>query len=136
MYRAEIEGTILEVCENCLKFGENLGEIQTSEVKAPVKIKPEIKEEETVFVDNYGELMIESRKKMNLTREEFAKKINEKESLIKRIESEKMRPDDKLTEKIEKFLGIKLKQLFESKHLEKKPMKGELTLGDIVEVKE
>lgn len=135
MYRAEIEGTILEVCENCLKFGENLGEIQTSEVKAPVKIKSEIREE-TVFVDNYGELIVESRKKMNLTREEFAKKINERESLIKRIESEKMRPDDKLTEKIERFLGIKLKQLFESKHLEKKPMKGELTLGDIVEVKE
>jgi len=135
LYRAEIEGTILEVCENCLKFGENLGEIQTSEVKAPVKIKSEIREE-TVFVDNYGELIVESRKKMNLTREEFAKKINERESLIKRIESEKMRPDDKLTEKIEKFLGIKLKQLFESKHLEKKPMKGELTLGDIVEVKE
>jgi putative transcription factor len=135
LYRAEIEGTILEVCENCLKFGENLGEIQTSEVKAPVKIKSEIREE-TVFVDNYGELIVESRKKMNLTREEFAKKINERESLIKRIESEKMRPDDKLSEKIEKFLGIKLKQLFESKHLEKKPMKGELTLGDIVEVKE
>lgn len=135
MYRAEIEGTILEVCENCLKFGENLGEIQTSEVKAPVKIKSEIREE-TVFVDNYGELIVESRKKMNLTREEFAKKINERESLIKRIESEKMRPDDKLTEKIERFLGIKLKQLFESKHLEKKSIKGELTLGDIVEVKE
>jgi len=135
LYRAEIEGTILEVCENCLKFGENLGEIQTSEVKAPVKIKSEIREE-TVFVDNYGELIVESRKKMNLTREEFAKKINERESLIKRIESEKMRPDDKLTEKIERFLGIKLKQLFESKHLEKKSIKGELTLGDIVEVKE
>jgi putative transcription factor len=135
LYRAEIEGTILEVCENCLSFGENLGEVHPSELKVPIKFKPAMKEEETVFVDNYGELVVESRKKMNLTREEFAKKINEKESIIKRIESEKMRPDDKLTEKIEKFLGIKLKQQFESKHLEKKPMKGELTLGDIVEVK-
>jgi putative transcription factor len=136
LYRAEIEGTILEVCENCLNFGENLGEVQPLEIKVPMKTKLEIKEEETVFVDNYGELVVESRKKMNLSREEFAKKINERESLIKRIESEKMRPDDRLTEKIERFLRIKLKQPFESKHLEKKSFKGELTLGDVVEVKE
>ncbi len=135
MYKAEIEGTFLEVCENCLKFGEKVGEVEIQEVKIIPKQKPEIKEEETVFVDNYGELIIEARKRMNLTREEFANNIKEKESIIKRIESQKMRPDDRLTEKIEKFLGIKLKQIFENRRLEKKPFRGELTLGDIVELK-
>ena len=72
---------------------------------------------------------------MNLTREEFAKKIKERESVIKRVESEDMRPDDELIKKIEKFLGIKLRIPYEEKHIEKKEVKGELTLGDVVELK-
>jgi len=54
-----------------------------------------MKEEETVIIDNYGKKIIEARKKINLTREEFAKKINEKESVIRRIEAEGMEPDEK-----------------------------------------
>ncbi len=91
-------------------------------------------EEETVLVYNYGMLIIETRKKRNLTREEFAKKINEKESVIRRVESEEMKPDDALTKKIERFLEIKLRKPYEEKPIPKKQAKGELTLGDIVEI--
>jgi len=95
---------------------------------------PYLEEEETVFVDNYGKRIIETRKRMNLTREEFAKKINERESVIKRIENEEMRPNETLTKKIERFLKIKLKQPYEKKKTARKPRKGELTIGDIIEV--
>jgi uncharacterized protein (TIGR00270 family) len=98
-----------------------------------VRRMPKLKEE-TVIVDNYGKKIIEARKKINLTREKFAKKINEKESVIRRVESEEMEPDDKLTEKIERFLEIKLKKTYEEKPIERKQIKGELTLGDILEV--
>ena len=132
MFKAKIEGTILEVCEDCSKYGEL---IETKPVRI-VKVRriPKPKEEETIIVDNYGKKIIEARKKINLTREEFAKKINEKESVIRRVESEGMEPDDKLTEKIERFLEIKLRKTYEKKLVEKKQIRGELTLGDVVKV--
>ncbi len=72
---------------------------------------------------------------MNLNREEFAKRIKEKESVIRRVESEEMTPDDALIQKIEKFLGIKLRKIYEEKPVRKKEIKEKLTLGDVVEVK-
>jgi putative transcription factor len=134
LFKAKVEGTILEVCEHCSKYGEL---IETKPVRiVRVKRMPKVKEEEdeTVIVDDYGKKIIEARKKINLTREEFAKKIGEKESVIKRIESEEMRPDDKLTEKIERFLKIKLKVSYEESKVTEKPKRGKLTLGDVVEI--
>jgi uncharacterized protein (TIGR00270 family) len=69
-----------------------------------------------------------------LNREQFAEKIKEKESVIKRIENEEMTPDDPLTYKIEKFLEIKLRIPYEKKYTEKKVKKAELTIGDIIKV--
>jgi len=45
-----------------------------------------------------------------------------------------MKPNDKLTEKIERFLEIKLKKVYEEKRIKGKVVKGKLTLGDVVEV--
>jgi len=95
---------------------------------------PSLDEEDSIFIDNYGKKIIEARERMNLTREEFAKKINEKESIIKRIEHEDMRPNQALTKKIERFLKIKLTKVYEKKKITGKPGKGSLTIGDIIEL--
>jgi len=134
LFKAEIEGTILEVCESCLSFGEKIIEPEILTRVRRIRRKPLV-EEETVFVDNYGKLIVETRNKMNLTREEFAKKINEKESVIKRVEAEEMRPNDALSKKIERFLRIKLTKTYEKKRIEKKAQRGKLTIGDVIEVK-
>jgi len=133
LFKAKVEGTILEVCEACSKYGEL---IETRPVRIiKVRRMPVVKEEvETIIIDNYGKKIIEARKKINLTREEFAKKINEKDSVIKRVESEEMRPSDKLMEKIERFLDIKLRVAYEMKKIGAKPRKGKLTIGDVLEV--
>jgi len=132
LFRAKVEGTVLEVCEDCSKYGEL---IETRPIRVVrVRRKPKLKEDETIIVDNYGKKIIEARKKINLTREEFAKKINEKESVIRRVENEEMEPDDKLTKKIERFLEIKLRKTYEEKPIEKKMRRGKLTLGDILEI--
>ncbi len=93
-----------------------------------------MKEDETIIIDDYGKKIIEAREKINLTREKFAKKINEKESVIRRVESGEMEPDDKLTEKLERFLKIKLKVPYEEAKTTEKPRKGDLTIGDVLEV--
>jgi len=131
-----VEDTILEVCEKCLRYGEAIAEPVQISVTRKKQIMPlPSVEEENVIVDNYGKLIIEARKKKNLTREEFAKKIKERESVIRRVEREEMEPNDVLTEKLERFLEIKLKKPYEESRIEKKQMKGELTLGDIAEIK-
>jgi putative transcription factor len=115
-----------------------LGEVETIPEKKRIVAFPkrELEEKEDILVDNYGKMIIEARKKRNLTREEFAKKINEKESVIRRVEAEEMEPDDTLIEKIERFLEIKLKKPYEKTIIGKKEIKGSLTLGDVVELKE
>ena len=115
-----------------------MGEIETVPIKKKiVTISPKKElEDETVLIDNYGKIIVEARKKMNLTREEFSKKIKEKESVIRRVETEEMMPDDALVEKIERFLEIKLKKVYEKTLIGKKEIKGSLTLGDVVELKE
>lgn len=133
IFKAEVEGSIVEVCENCLKFGRKI-----EEVKPPIKKKPEptitLPEEETIMIHNYGKVIKETREKKGLTRNDFAKNIKEKESVIRRIEMEEMVPDEKLKRKIERFLEISLTEKYEEKGIESKSRKETLTLGDVVEV--
>jgi uncharacterized protein (TIGR00270 family) len=70
---------------------------------------------------------------LNLTQEQLAKKLNEKSSVIKRIE-EGWEPPPTLIRKIEKFFNIKLTEEIEEKPLNKKTEKKKLTIGDVVEV--
>ncbi len=60
------------------------------------------------IVDNYGDIVRKAREKMGLTREQLAKILKEKESVIARIENYEMVPDDKLAKKLERVLKIKL----------------------------
>ncbi|MEM5793370.1 MAG: multiprotein bridging factor aMBF1 [Candidatus Aenigmatarchaeota archaeon] len=130
----KVEGSQIEVCENCTKYGEIVGELKPKKKmeEKPKEIEIEPKEE---LIQNYGKIIIEARKKKGLDRKEFARKINERESIIKRVEMELMRPDDKLRKKIENFLEIKLTEIYEKPNIGNKEIKGVLTLGDIVEIK-
>lgn len=138
MFKASIEGSVLEVCEGCLSYGKKIEEpviiITTKPKPRYMEIPEEIEEKEEFFVDNYGKIVENARKKRGLTREKFAKKINEKDSVIRRIEMEEMTPDDKLTKKLENFLGIRLKESYEKMNKKEIIKKKELTIGDVIEV--
>ncbi len=133
-----IEGTELNVCEKCGKFGKTIRkENYIPQVKKQRRKEKEI-EEETIqrIVKGYGKLIKEAREKINLKQDDFAKKINVKASLIHNTESEHHEPNIKLAQKIEKFLKIKL---IEEKTLEKTELKttqsGPLTIGDLIKLK-
>lgn len=136
LFLAEVEGSKIEVCEACGKFGEIFEEIKPKVERVVVERQsiPQLEKPEEEFKSSYGKIIMQARQKMGLERKDFAKKINEKESIIRRIESQQMRPDDKLKRKIENFLGIKLTEIYEEKKLEKKTQEYTLTLGDIIEV--
>lgn len=122
----------MDVCEKCVRFGKKVSE--------PVAYKPitrmiEFKEPETELIPDYGKMIEKLRGTKGLTREEFAKRLSEKNSVIRRIEEEQMIPNEEIVKKIEGFFGIKLIEKYQEEkiHRERKK-KAELTVGDIVEV--
>jgi len=131
LYTIELEGTLIEVCESC---ASEYGHIQKLETLKPKK-KIVKKEDQLELVPNYYDLIRLKREEKGLTRKEFAQILNEKESVIKRIEDGRMRMDDNLAKKIEKILGIKLFYRPKEKKVRTKKIKSELTIGDIVEIR-
>jgi len=133
LVKAEIEGAIIEVCEECgKKYGRVISFPKIKRVKAKVK---KAFEEETEIIPNYGSIIKERRIELGLTQEELAKKINEKKSLISKIEKEEILPDEKILKKLEKFLKVKLLTKVESHKIGAKTSATSLTIGDVVEVK-
>ena len=67
----------------------------------------------------------------------MGKKINERVSVINRIESGKMTPDNKLTKKLEKALNITLLEKVNDVDLNQfiNNSSGERTLGNIMKIK-
>jgi putative transcription factor len=78
-----------------------------------------------------------ARESKNWSREDLGKKINERVSVITRIETGKMTPDTKLTKKFEKALNIKLLEKVENVDLNQfiNSSSGERTLGNIMKIK-
>jgi putative transcription factor len=88
------------------------------------------------LVENYGKRIRKARESLGLNIEEFAKRIAEKESLMRKIENQQMKPDKKLVDKIEKFLKIKITETPEERKIGGKSKKQEtLTIGDIARIK-
>lgn len=83
---------------------------------------------------NFHLLIKNERAKKNLTQEELAKKLNEKASLIKRVE-EGWEPPLSMIKKLERFFNIELTEEIEEKQIESKTDRKELTIGDVVEVR-
>jgi putative transcription factor len=89
---------------------------------------------EEAIKTNFHLLIKNERAKRSLTQEELAKKLNEKASLIKRVE-EGWEPPLSIIKKLERFFNIELTEEIEEKQIESKTDRKELTIGDVVEVR-
>ena len=137
-----IEGSMLNVCPNCARFGKP---VKPEIAATPVEIaqRLELREKrlrtknvfeniENELVDDYAKKIRDARTKMNLTPEELGKRINEKKTVITKIESKSMRPDENLIKKLETTLNIKLTEKTKTEKVETKRTGGELTIGDLI----
>ncbi|WP_406534665.1 multiprotein bridging factor aMBF1 [Methanobrevibacter sp.] len=145
--RAKIEGSVMVVCKECSK----LGTIQKAPPKPKFRQQPKGKKQSTTRTRNYSrndeptEELIEdfeveirkAREAKGWSREDLGKKINERVSVITRIETGKMTPDTKLTKKLEKTLNIKLLEEASNVDLNQfiNNSSGERTLGNIMKIK-
>lgn len=150
LYKTEIEGSRVNACESCASYGKVLHEIkqeqpkkagasksasQNSSSPGSVQKKPEIIQ---LIVKDYASKIKNARERKKIKQEDFAKMINEKDSLIHHLESGRMEPSMELAEKLEKALGIKLiEEMTLEPEEEKRNMKasGPMTLGDLINIK-
>jgi putative transcription factor len=151
--RVIIEGAKLTVCTECSKHGKTTWEepkptlipqrqAATSygtPIMGPIQIRKKVitakVDTSQEIIENYAEVIRESREKIGLSHEDLGKKINEKESLLRKIETGKMAPNDQLVSKLEHALKIKLLvPVAEEKIPIPKSTSRELTLGDVMKL--
>jgi putative transcription factor len=143
---AIIEGARLTVCVECSKHGrivyaEPAAPKQVvKKSQAPITMVPrkplvanvQITQEVT---ENYANTIKAAREKLVLTHEELGKRINEKASVLRNLETGKMAPNNQLASKLEHMLKIKLLVPISEEKGTPLPRSAsqELTLGDLIE---
>ncbi len=141
----KVEGSEMEVCGECKKYGK---EVLTSEKKnqSTQEVLQRIKEKkssrrssggyeestEELALD-YSERIESARLENDLTQEELAKRINEKKSVIAKLEREDMRPSEDLRKKLETTLDIKLTEKIKSAPTKTTEKSDGITIGDLIE---
>jgi putative transcription factor len=149
--RALIEGARLTVCHECSKHGTIIYEEPKPKPTMPVAkgtrppLAIQIRKPPKATVDTsielaegYGDKIRQAREKIGLSHENLGKKLNEKVSLLKKIETGKMTPDNRLAAKLEHILRIKLIVPASAEKIPKTKIprteSRELTLGDLVQI--
>ncbi|MHC1605500.1 MAG: multiprotein bridging factor aMBF1 [Candidatus Methanofastidiosia archaeon] len=146
-FKIIVEGAELNVCPNCQKFGTSpktrhkipLGG-DTARRKTPFATTPagprRKTERDLELVEDYNTVVKNAREKRKMSQGDLGKKINEKESLIHRIETKSMRPSTKVARKLEKALDITLLEASGIVEAGKIVSGGQaLTIGDIIKFK-
>ena len=117
LFKAIIEGVELNVCSVCSKFGKVIGQVKKPVIRETRKPQvAQVEEKVEILVENYPEIIKKKRESMGLGQKDFALRINEKESIVHKIETGHFTPPISLARKLEKALGIKLVEEHEEMH--------------------
>jgi putative transcription factor len=147
--RAIIDGVKLFVCSDCGQFSSSIWKQDSpkyglttkaldhsTKPSSPSKRKTLSKLPQALdLVEDFGQRIRVGRMKHNLSHEDLSRMIGTKISILRKLETGKMVPDQSLAKKLERFLKITiLRTPPETSKLEKDFVKkaSELTLGDVV----
>jgi len=147
-YRAIIEGAKMTVCEECAKLGSaSWKELPPPRRIVKKKVEPTLRiplkksqPELTQTLELVGDFSLRVRKareKLGLSHEDLGKKIGEKVSVLRKIESGKMVPDHRLANKLEHELKIDLLVPLSEPKITSVSLSTprEATLGDVAQIK-
>jgi len=145
-----IEGSVLSVCGDCAKFG--------AEVAGPIGVRrpgnPVVAERlerrrqrmadrdiysspasEELAVD-FGRRIRQAREARGWTQADLGAKLNERVSVVAKLESQTIVPTDEMIPKMERTLGITLREKVESVAVKKHTGRAPMTLGDLIRTDE
>lgn len=149
-YKAIIEGARLVVCSDCATLGSISWEFKPPRaipaIKLPTSVKrPQLKtttmpqsplESTLELAGDFGARIRHAREAQKLSHEDLGRRINEKISLLKKLESQKMKPNNRLAEKLQYALKIKLLVPVKKEKIPKglltNPPSEAVTLGDLM----
>lgn len=141
LYKTDVDSAVLNVCNNCSKYGRIISEVKPKiqepkkTIKKIIQTGPE-KELIQVIVEDYAQRIKQKREQLGIKQEDFAKRINEKVSLLHQIETGRFEPNMPLARKLEKTLKIRLIDQHEEVHSSKSKEKSDsFTIGDFIKTK-
>lgn len=144
----QVESARMSVCVGCARFGKVV-EAPAPKTGAPQAgspagshARPRSHAEKRVplesdeeIVENFGERVRIARERKRVSLDDLARAVNEKKSLLAKIETGAHFPDPTVTRKLEAALGIKLREKVEEVHTQKVKPSGGMTIGDLIKMK-
>lgn len=126
------------MCDSCSDMGETVETKSKKRKKKKKKSRSRSRQKDTgTLASDYGDRVKQAREGEKLSISEVADELNEKESVIKKIENQDLKPDKSLASKLSKKFGIELYVNPEVADVDTDS--GDTrsaTLGDVAEVKD
>jgi putative transcription factor len=153
-----IEGAEIDVCDDCVEFGTEVRTESTSSTSTKYSTsesgesssasagrsssssesRRDMFDEMDEVVQDYDQRIRDAREATGLTQEELANQLNEKASLIQKLEHGDVLPSDDIQTKLERKLDISLAESTQAddSEWESGSSSGSYTLGDVVKRKD
>jgi len=141
-----VEGTEMQLCEKCKSYGAVKRAVASTQAPPPKKKEgvavssypsqramPERVEKTEQVVANFAARIKQARERLGLKQDEFAKKLNIRESMLHKYETGNLTPDLETAAALARALKIKLVEEVEEKTSVSGVRRnaGPLTIGDI-----
>ncbi len=141
-----VEGTRLNACPNCARFGEDYrpqsggAPVSQSVIDERLEKRERRMKSKDIYsgaasvelIDDFGGAIRAAREAKGMDLEQFAESILEKKGVLAKVEANNLIPDDKLIKKIEKALNIKLMETVQSGKSVGSQNTGKMTLGNFI----
>ncbi len=142
-----VEGTKLNVCPGCARFGEDyrsssVGGVPVNQTVIDQRLERRERRMKSKdiyagtasveLIYDYGRVIKAAREAKSMDLGQFAASIQERKGLLAKVEANNQIPDDKLIKKIEKALDIKLMETVQSGVTVGGQSSGKMTLSNFV----
>jgi putative transcription factor len=134
--KTKIEGALMKVCNSCSDMGDVVEKKQkkTKKTKKTASRRPR---DTQVLANDYGSRVKDARESEKMSIKELSDDLNEKASLIRKVEREDLKPEKALAKKLSQKLGITLYVNPEvSDHSTESGDDRDATVGDVADIKE